>query len=101
MMLQQDQPEDYVIATGISKSVRELVDVAFKTVDLDYHDYVSVDPALLRPAEVDYLCGDSSYARGKLGWKPEVTFEQLVKMMVEEDLQRNRRHTIACNANLG
>ena len=101
LMLQQDQPEDYVIATGISKSVRELVDVAFKTVDLDYHDYVTVDPSLLRPAEVDYLCGDSSYARQKLGWKPEVTFEQLVKMMVEEDLQRNRRHTIACNANLG
>jgi GDPmannose 4,6-dehydratase len=100
LMLQQDQPEDYVIATGISKSVRELVDVAFKTVDLDYHDYVTVDPALLRPAEVDYLCGDSSYAREKLGWKPEVAFEQLVTMMVEEDLQRNRRHMIASNADL-
>jgi GDPmannose 4,6-dehydratase len=100
MMLQQDQPEDYVIATGISKSVRELVDVAFKTVDLDYHDYVTVDPALLRPAEVDYLCGDSSCAREKLGWKPDVAFEQLVHMMVEEDLQRNRRHMIASNADL-
>jgi GDPmannose 4,6-dehydratase len=100
MMLQQDQPEDYVIATGISKSVRELLDVAFKAVDLDYHDYVTVDPSLLRPAEVDYLCGDSSYAREKLGWKPDVAFEQLVKMMVEEDLRRNRRHMIACEADL-
>jgi GDPmannose 4,6-dehydratase len=100
MMLQQDQPEDYVIATGISKSVRELIDVAFKVVDLDYHDYVTVDPALLRPAEVDYLCGDSSYARGKLGWKPDVAFEQLVNMMVEEDLRRNQRHMNACEADL-
>jgi len=100
LMLQQDQPEDYVISTGISKSVRELVDVAFKAVDLDYHDYVTVDPSLLRPAEVDYLCGDSSYARQKLGWKPDVAFEQLVNMMVESDLHRNRRHMIACNADL-
>lgn len=92
MMLQQEQPEDYVIATGISKSVRELIDVAFQTVGLDYHDYVTVDPSLLRPAEVDYLCGDASYAERKLGWKPEVSFEQLVHMMVEEDLRRNRRN---------
>jgi GDPmannose 4,6-dehydratase len=91
MMLQQPRPEDYVIATGISKSVRELIDVAFKTVGLDYHDYVSVDPGLLRPAEVDYLCGDSSYGRQELGWAPDVTFEQLVQMMVEEDLRRNRQ----------
>jgi GDPmannose 4,6-dehydratase len=101
MMLQQDQPEDYVIATGISKSVRELVDVAFKTVDLDYRDYVIVDSSLLRPADVDYLCGDSSYARGKLGWKPDVAFEQLVNMMVEEDLRRNRRQMIASKADIG
>ncbi len=100
LMLQQDQPEDYVVATGISKSVRELVDIAFKTVGLDYHDYVTVDPSLLRPAEVDYLSGDSSYARGKLGWEPDVAFEQLVNMMVEEDLQRNRRQMIASNADL-
>jgi GDPmannose 4,6-dehydratase len=100
MMLQQDRPEDYVIATGISKSVRELIDVAFKTVDLDYHDFVSVDPALLRPAEVDYLCGDSSYARERLGWSPDVAFEQLVNMMVEEDLQRNRRHITVCDPDL-
>jgi len=100
LILQQDQPEEYVIATGISKSVRELVDVAFKAVDLDYHDYVTVDSSLLRPAEVDYLCGDSSYARGKLGWKPDVAFEQLINMMVEADLHRNRRHMIASNADL-
>jgi GDPmannose 4,6-dehydratase len=100
LMLQQDQPDDYVIATGISKSVRDLVDVAFKAVELDYHDYVTVDPALLRPAEVDYLCGDSSYAREKLGWKPEVAFEQLINMMVEADLDRNRRLMITCEAGL-
>lgn len=96
MMLQQDQPEDYVIATGVSKSVRELIDVAFKVVGMDYHDYVTVDQSLLRPAEVDYLCGDSSVAREKLGWAPEIAFEQLVQMMVEEDLRRNRRHIRSC-----
>jgi GDPmannose 4,6-dehydratase len=100
MMLQADAPEDYVVATGISKSVRELVDAAFNTVGLDYHDFVTVDPALLRPAEVDYLCGDSSYARQKLGWEPDVAFEQLVNMMVEEDLQRNRRHILANQADV-
>jgi GDPmannose 4,6-dehydratase len=98
MMLQADQPEDYVIATGISKSVRELVDVAFKTVGLNYHDYVTVDQSLLRPAEVDYLCGDSSYGRSKLDWKPDIDFGQLVQMMVEEDMCRNRRHIVACEA---
>jgi GDPmannose 4,6-dehydratase len=100
MMLQADAPEDYVIATGISKSVRELVDVAFKTIGLDYHDYVTVDPSLLRPAEVDYLCGDSNYARQKLGWTPDVDFEQLVQMMVEADLSRNRRHILANEADV-
>ncbi len=100
LMLQADAPEDYVIATGISKSVRDLVDVAFKTVGLNYHDYVVVDPSLLRPAEVDYLCGDSSYARPKLGWKPDVDFERLVQMMVEADLRRNRRHLLANEADL-
>jgi GDPmannose 4,6-dehydratase len=98
MMLQQDQPEDYVIATGVSKSVRELIDVAFKVVGMDYHDYVTVDQSLLRPAEVDYLCGDSSVAREKLGWAPEIAFEQLVQMMVEQDLQRNQRRIFAREA---
>jgi GDPmannose 4,6-dehydratase len=100
LMLQADQPEDYVIATGISRSVRELIDVAFKTVGLDYHDYVAVDPALLRPAEVDYLCGDSTYGRNKLGWAPDVDFEQLVQMMVEADLRRNRRQMHASEADV-
>lgn len=100
MMLQADQPEDYVVATGISKSVRELVDVAFNAAGMDYHDYVTVDPSLLRPAEVDYLCGDSSYVRQKLGWAPDVAFEQLVQMMVEADLQRNRQRISACEMNV-
>ncbi len=100
MMMQADQPADYVIATGISKSVRELIDIAFKIAGLDYHNYVTVDPALLRPAEVDYLCGDASYAKEALGWKPEVSFERLVEMMVEEDLRRNRRHVRACEADV-
>lgn len=100
MMMQADQPADYVIATGISNSVRELIEIAFNIAGLDYHDHVTVDPALLRPAEVDYLCGDASFAKKKLGWKPEVSFEQLVKMMVEEDLRRNRRHLRACEADV-
>jgi GDPmannose 4,6-dehydratase len=98
MMLQAEQPGDYVIATGISKSVRELVDIAFKVVGKDYRDYVTVDSSLLRPAEVDYLCGDSSYARAKLGWEPNVVFERLVQMMVEADLQRNRQQALAREA---
>jgi GDPmannose 4,6-dehydratase len=100
MMLQAERPEDYVIATGVSKSVRELIETAFKIVDLDYHDYVTVDPSLFRPAEVDYLLGDSSYARKALGWVPDVDFEQLVQMMVEEDLRRNSRHRAANQADV-
>ena len=101
MMLQQDEPRDYVVATGISKSVRELVDTAFKVAGLDYRKYVVVDPALLRPAEVDYLCGDSSEARKALGWVPEVGFEQLIEMMVEADLQRYQRHPLAPEVSVG
>lgn len=92
MMLQAEKPCDYVIATGVSHSVRELLDVAFRVIGLDYRDYVSVDPSLLRPAEVDYLCGDASLAREKLGWRSNTSFEELVKMMVEEDLRRVREH---------
>ncbi|HKO11149.1 MAG TPA: GDP-mannose 4,6-dehydratase [Acidobacteriaceae bacterium] len=101
MMLQQDEPRDYVVATGISKSVRELVDTAFNVASLDYREYVVVDPALLRPAEVDYLCGDSSEARKTLGWAPEVGFGQLVEMMVEADLQRNQRQALAPEVSVG
>lgn len=90
LMLQQDEPDDYVIATGETHSVRELCEVAFGCVGLDYRDYVSVDPQYFRPAEVDLLVGDASKARAKLGWKPTVTFKELVQMMVEADLERLR-----------
>jgi GDPmannose 4,6-dehydratase len=87
LMLQQDQPDDYVIATGESRTVRELIEVAFGYVKLDWKKYVTVDPKLFRPAEVDYLVGDASKARRKLGWKPEARFEDLIAMMVEADLK--------------
>ncbi|OGV59570.1 MAG: GDP-mannose 4,6-dehydratase [Lentisphaerae bacterium RIFOXYC12_FULL_60_16] len=90
-MLQQKTPDDFVIATGKAHSVRELLRVAFERVDLDWKDYVVVDPKLIRPAEVDQLLGDSSKARRVLKWKPSVTFEQLVHMMVEADMERVRQ----------
>ncbi len=86
MMLQQDKPQDYVIATGITHSVRRLLELAFGYVGLDYNDYVEIDPALLRPAEVHHLRGDFSKAKRELGWEPAVGFEQLVQMMVDADL---------------
>jgi GDPmannose 4,6-dehydratase len=85
LMLQQDRPDDYVIATGESHSVRELLDVAFRTLDLDWQQYVELDPRYLRPTEVDHLHGDASKARAKLGWKPTVGFRELVEMMVKAD----------------
>jgi len=89
LMLQQETPDDYVISTGQTHSVRELVELAFKCVDIDnWEDYVKVDKRLYRPAEVHVLQGDSSKAREKLGWKPEVSFEELIKMMVEADIKR-------------
>ena len=88
LMLQQDQPDDYVIATGESHSVRELVEVAFGHANLDWKKYVRLDPKFLRPAEVDHLIGDSSKARRVLGWTPEVDFSQLVRMMVDADVER-------------
>ncbi|HXE81533.1 MAG TPA: GDP-mannose 4,6-dehydratase [Vicinamibacterales bacterium] len=88
MMLQQDTPDDYVVATGVSHSVRDLVEVAFSHVGLDWKQYVRLDPALLRPAEVDHLIGDATKARERLGWRPECSFEQLIKMMVDADLER-------------
>ncbi len=88
LMLQRDEPEDFVIATGIKHSVRELVDEAFGYVGLDWKKYVEVDAALLRPADVNTLCGDASKAREKLGWKPKVSFTELVAMMIEADLER-------------
>jgi GDPmannose 4,6-dehydratase len=88
MMLQQEKADDYVIATGESHSVRELVDVAFHHAGLDPAKYVKLDPRFLRPAEVDHLIGDAAKAKQVLGWKPEVDFRQLVTMMVDADLER-------------
>jgi GDPmannose 4,6-dehydratase len=88
LMLQQDKADDYVIATGQSHSVRELVDVAFAHAGLDPGKYVKLDPKFLRPAEVDHLIGDASKARAVLGWQPDVSFQQLVTMMVDADVRR-------------
>jgi GDPmannose 4,6-dehydratase len=88
LMLQQPSPEDYVIATGRTHSVRDFVRLAFETVGLEYGKYVVADPRFMRPAEVDLLVGDASKARERLGWLPEVSFEQLVAMMVRADLDR-------------
>lgn len=88
LMLQQDQPEDFVVATGETHSVRELVEIAFDCVGLDWQKYVVEDPAFVRPAEVDLLIGDPSKARRQLGWKPEVNFAELVRRMVFADMQR-------------
>src|SRR5579871_415950 len=88
LMLQQPHPGDYVIATGKSHSVEELVEIAFAHVGLDWREFVKVDPAFLRPAEVDHLIGDASKAQASLHWTPTVTFQQLVQMMVDADLER-------------
>ena len=87
LMLQQDKPDDYVVATGETHSIREFLDVSFQYVNLDWHDYVEFDERYLRPAEVDLLIGDPSKAQQKLSWSPSVTFEQLVGLMVEADLR--------------
>ena len=86
LMLQQNQPDDYVIATGVTHSVRRFCELAFGHVGLDYRDYVVQDERYMRPAEVDLLVGDPSKARKQLGWQPETTFEQLVRMMVDADM---------------
>jgi GDPmannose 4,6-dehydratase len=88
LMLQQPEPRDYVVATGEKHSVRQFVDLAFRHVELDWEKYVEVDPSLFRPADVHTLRGDASRARRELGWKPVVTFPELVKMMVDADLER-------------
>ena len=87
LMLQQDAPSDYVVATGETHSVEEFLNVAFEYVDLDWHDYVVQDPRFMRPAEVDLLVGDPSKAGKNLGWEPDVSFEQLIKMMVDADIK--------------
>jgi GDPmannose 4,6-dehydratase len=88
LMLQQDKPDDYVVATGRQHTVREFCQLAFSYVGLHWEDYVEIDPALFRPAEVNRLRGDATKARTVLGWEPTVTFEQLVRMMVDADLER-------------
>jgi GDPmannose 4,6-dehydratase len=88
LMLQQDAPDDYVIATGTAHSVRDFVEMAFRRVGLDWREFVKEDPSLLRPAEVDHLIGDASRARARLGWRPEVSFGDLVHLMVDADVAR-------------
>mgnify|MGYP002713349722 CR=1 FL=1 len=90
LMLQQDEPDDYVISTGETHSVRELCEVAFNHVDLNYEDYVVIDEKFYRPAEVDLLIGDATKGKTKLGWEPSVSFESLVQMMVDADLEALR-----------
>ncbi|MFA4890441.1 MAG: GDP-mannose 4,6-dehydratase [Candidatus Paceibacterota bacterium] len=90
LMLQQEKPEDYIIATGKTHSVKEFVEEAFNCAGLDWRKYVKQDPRFMRPAEVDFLAGDYSKAKEKLGWEPKVRFKELVKMMVDADLELTR-----------
>jgi GDPmannose 4,6-dehydratase len=98
MMLQHDTPDDYVVATGETHTVKEFCEIAFEAAGLDWEKYVKIDPKFLRPAEVNLLLGDSSKARKVLGWKPKVSFKELVHMMVESDIDSIERET-ALNKN--
>jgi len=91
LMLQQDQPDDYVVATGETHSVREFCEIAFSHVGLNWQDFVVQDPAFMRPAEVDQLIGNPAKAKAKLKWEPEVSFKQLAQMMVEADLEELKK----------
>ncbi len=95
MMLQQEQPDDYVVATGEAHSIREFLDEVFGLLDLDWHQYVQIDPYYFRAAEVDYLLGDPSKAREKLGWAPRIDFRELARLMTEHDLDLARREAHA------
>jgi GDPmannose 4,6-dehydratase len=88
LMLQQERPDDYVVATGVTTTVREMCKLAFELVDLNYEDHVVIDPRFFRPAEVDVLLGDPSKARRQLGWEPKTSLPKLIEMMVEADLRR-------------
>jgi GDPmannose 4,6-dehydratase len=90
LMLQRDEPSDYVVATGQAHAVREVCEIAFSRVGLDYERHVVQDPALMRPAEVDHLVGDASKARTELGWAPTVGFQELIEMMVDADVARHQ-----------
>jgi GDPmannose 4,6-dehydratase len=91
LMLQQPQPDDYVIATGTSTTVRDMCRIAFRHVGLNYEDYTVVDPKFYRPAEVEVLLGNPAKAKAKLGWKPKTTLQELIAMMVDADLRRVQR----------
>ena len=95
MMLQQDDPDDYIVATGVTYSIHEFAEMAFSMLDLDYRDFIVFDPKYTRPSEVDILLGDPSKAKAKLGWEPEVDLPGLVRMMVEHDLEMARREKFA------
>ncbi|MGE3821732.1 MAG: GDP-mannose 4,6-dehydratase [Isosphaeraceae bacterium] len=95
LMLQRDTPDDYVVAMGETHSVRDFLEITFSMLNLDYHDFVEFDPRYTRPSEVDVLLGDPTKAHAKLGWKPEVDFPGLVKMMVEHDLELAKREKFA------
>lgn len=97
-MLQQPQPDDYVLATGESHSVREFLDVAFSHAGLDWRDYVRIDPRYMRPTEVDHLLGDASKAIRLLGWRPKVSFQELVRMMVDHDVNLARQERVLTDA---
>lgn len=98
LMLQAEKPDDYVIATGETHSVREFIELAFGYFDLDYNEYVEIDPRYLRPTEVDVLIGDASKAERELNWKPRVTFRELVNMMCKHDLEQAQREQALANA---
>jgi GDPmannose 4,6-dehydratase len=88
LMLQQEKPDDYLISTGINHSVRDLVKIAFDYVNLNWKDYVVIDPKFFRPAEIEFILGNSTKALKKLGWAPETSLEELIKMMIDADLER-------------
>jgi len=98
LMMQQEEPDDYVVATGETHSVREFLAEAFGCLELDWRDFVEIDPRYYRPTEVDILQGDASKARGKLGWKPTVTFRELVRMMVDGDMELAREEYLVTNS---
>jgi len=89
LMLQQEMPDDYVVGSGISHSVRDFAEIAFNHVGLDYHDYIKLDKSLIRPADVEHLVGNANKIKEKLGWNPTTSFNELVKMMVDADLKLN------------
>jgi GDPmannose 4,6-dehydratase len=91
LMLQQDTPDDYVVGTGEAHTVREFVELAFERAGLDWKEHVVIDPAYFRPAEVDFLLADCTKARRELGWEPTVTFRELVRIMVDADLDQVER----------